>query len=411
MVDTVDNLYDLNTKKKISGQVNQKEVYLGDIIIFDNPILNIFDEDRYKVIKVTTEDMDKKGKNIYYVVDAGLPVFQVNEFLDTKNDSENTRKKYSGAMCRFLNYLNDRNLHYWDASNNEVEDYIKFRVYGGNDNLTLMKSPISFKTIMDDITVIKGFYTWLRKRHNRIKMSFLSKERVNTASYLYAEIGSTDYEEIVTKHLNSLSESKEYIKWYTDEQIDALVSNLKSKRDKAIFMCTIDTGMRIDEVLSVLRKDYKVETGNITPSRTKSKEIRTLQLTKGTCELIDDYLLGEREEAEFNSKVKSPYLFINLKKGPMQGKPVGYHNFRKILLSAAQKAGLPPDQIRTHSGRSTKAMEYLHVQSNNPELNLTDSQIASNMGWQSINTIKHYKDHRNESLGLSAQQKIAKSKE
>ena len=56
-------------------------------------------------------------------------------------------------------------------------------------------------------------------------------------------------------------------------------------------------------------------------------------------------------------------------------------------------------------------MEYLKAQARHPELNLTDSQIATNMGWENINTIKHYKDHQNEELGLMAHEKILKAKE
>lgn len=404
------NVYDIKTKNKIEiNDVNgsiKKCLDMRDIVNERNTILGVLDEERFKSIKVESKDIANNKINIYYVVDYGLPVFQVNEFLDTKNDSENTRRKYSNIMSRFLNYLNGRNLHYLEVNNNVVEDYIKFRIYGGNSNITLMKSTINYKTIMDDISVIKAFYQWLRKRCMRLSMSFYTEKRNVKSSYLYAEIGAIDSEEIVSRHLNSLGESREYIKWYTEEQSKAILSNLKLVRDKAIFLCTLDGGMRIDEVLSVKRKDYNVHKQCITPSRSKSEKIRTVKLSKKTCDMIEDYLIGEREEAEYNSCRRSEYLFININKGVNQGKPVGYHNFLKILKKAARRAGLPEDQIRTHSGRSSKAMEYLKVQARHPELNLTDTQIATNMGWENINTIKHYKDHQNEELGLMAQEKI-----
>ncbi len=399
------NVYDIKSKKKVEGKT-KKYVDLRDIVSGGNEVLNILDEERYKSIKVQTKDIANNETTTYYVVENGLPVFQVNEFLDTKNDSENTRRKYSNIMCRFLNYLNDRDLHYVDVSNNEVEDYIKFRIYGGNTNLTLLKSTINYNTIMDDISVIKSFYKWLARRYNRLNISFYTEERSNKSGFLYAEIGSMDYDSIVSKHLNALGESREYIKWYTDEQVEAIISNLRTKRDKAIFSCTLDGGMRIDEVLSILRKDYNIEKQCVTPSRSKSEKLRTVKLSKETCNMIDEYLIGERADAEYNSKISSPYLFININKGVAQGKPVGYHSILKILKRAAKRAGLPESQIRTHSGRSSKVMEYLKVQARYPELNLTDSQIATNMGWENINTIKHYKDHQNEELGLMAQEKI-----
>lgn len=409
------NVYDIKTKKKLkridaSGRIG-KYLDLRDIVNERSTLLGVLGEDRFKSIKAETLDIANNKAYTYYVVDDGLPVFQVNEFLDTKRDSENTVRKYSNIMSRFLNYLNQRDMDYFEADNNVVEDYIKFRIYGGDSNLTLLKSTINYKTIMDDITVIKAFYLWLSRRCTRLNMSFYNEKRNIKSSFLYAEISTFDGEEIVSKHLHSLRESKEYIKWYTEEQVEAILSNLSTTRDKAIFLCTLDGGMRIDEVLSVQRKDYDVERQCIIPTRSKSAKLRTVKLSKRACDMIEDYLLGEREDAEYNSKIRSQYLFINIKKGENQGKPVGYDNFLKILKRAAKRAGLPEDQIRTHSGRSSKAMEYLKAQARHPELNLTDSQIATNMGWENINTIKHYKDHQNEELGLMAHEKILKAKE
>lgn len=409
-----EKVYDIKTKKKIErstldGRI-RNSLDIRDIVHNRHALLGVLEEERFKSIKVETKDMANNKAITHYVVDEGLPVFQVNEFLDTKNESENTRRKYSNIMCRFLNYLNGRNLSYLDATNEVVEEYIKFRIYGGDSNLTLMKSPINFKTIMDDTSVIKSFYQWLVRRYHMLDISFYTKKRRVNSSFLYAEIGSMDYEQIVTKYIDSLGESREYIKWYTDEQIEVLISNLRTARDKAIFLCTLSGGMRIDEVLSVKREDYDVERQCITPARTKSKKIRTVKLSKEACDMINNYLIGEREDAEYNSNKRCPYLFINLNKGRNQGEPVGYHNFRKILRKAAKRAGLPEMEIRTHSGRSSKVMEYLKAQARYPELNLTDSLIATNMGWENINTIKHYKDHQNEELGMMAHEKISKVK-
>lgn len=410
-----EKVYDIKTKKKIERSTLDGRIrnYLDirDIVHNRDALLGVLEEERFKSIKVETKDMANNKAITYYVVDEGLPVFQVNEFLDTKNASEHTRKKYSNIMCRFLNYLNGRNLSYLDGSNEVIEEYIKFRIYGGDSNLTLLKSPINFKTIMDDTSVIKSFYQWLVRRYHMLDISFYTKKRRVNSSFLYAEIGSMDYEEIVTKYIDSLGESREYIKWYKDDEIEALISNLRTARDKAIFLCTLSGGVRIDEVLSVKREGYDVENGTITPSRSKSKRIRTVKISKEACDMINNYLIGEREEAEYNSNKRCPYLFINLNKGENQGEPVGYHSFRNILRRASRRAGLPEEQIRTHSGRSSKVMVLLKAQARNPELNLTDAMIAGIMGWENIGTIKSYKDHQNEELGMMAHEKINKTKD
>ena len=175
------NVYDIKTKKKLkridaSGRIG-KYLDLRDIVNERSTLLGVLGEDRFKSIKAETLDIANNKAYTYYVVDDGLPVFQVNEFLDTKRDSENTVRKYSNIMSRFLNYLNQRDMDYFEADNNVVEDYIKFRIYGGDSNLTLLKSTINYKTIMDDITVIKAFYLWLSRRCTRLNMSFYNEKR------------------------------------------------------------------------------------------------------------------------------------------------------------------------------------------------------------------------------------------
>lgn len=407
MTKNTNSVIDLSSRDKREKQEEIKKIIdLSEILISESQRINLLDENRFKVIRVDATDTDGNCKLRDMVVDRGIPAFQVNEWLDTKNDKINTGKKYANIMCRFLNYLETRNMKYWDVSNNEVEDYIMYRLYGGQENVTLLRSNIKYKTIMDDITVITQFYKWLVIRIKRIKIKFFKKEQYNKCSFLFAEIGVTDYDAIVERRLSSMESSREYIKWYTEEQVDAINSNLNRQRDKAIFLCTVDGGFRIDEAFSIKLEDYDANDRTITPSRTKSKKIRTVKLSERSSNMVDNYIIGERADAEYTSGIHSDCLFININRGRNQGKTVKYSNFLKILKKAAQRAGLPGELIRTHSGRSSKAMEYLKVQARNPELNLTDAQIATNMGWENINSIKPYKDRKNEELGMMAQEKI-----
>lgn len=369
-------------------------------------------KERFMVVRVGRKSLDGEDTNKDYIVESvsRIPLFQANEWLDTKNANENTGKKYANILCRFLNYLDFRNLEYWDVTNNVVEDYILYRLTGGKDNVTLMRAKIKYKTIKDDVNVIQQFYKWLSIRILRIDIKSENKKNYKQYTYLFAEIGEADYETIIKPRLDSMDSSREYIKWYTDEEIEAICSNFTKTRDKAIFLCTVDGGLRIDEALSIKISDYDANQNIVTPSRSKTK-VRAIKLTQKTCDVLNNYILGERADAEYESGRYSEFMFLNINKGASQGKPMGYLNFYKILKKAAGRAGLPEELIRTHSGRSTKAMEYLKIQARNPELNLTDKQIATNMGWSDIRTIDAYRDRRNEELAMMAQEKIQQARE
>ena len=111
-----------------------------------------------------------------------------------------------------------------------------------------------------------------------------------------------------------------------------------------------------------------------------------------TCDIIDRYILEERSAAENESGVINQNLFINIKKGSDFGQPLAYRNYLKILKRCAKRAGLDSDKIRTHSGRSTKVMEYIEHQIKHPEDGITDAILMECFGWKNIDSIQPYKN-------------------
>lgn len=367
---------------------------------------------RYNVVKARKANRFGKTEIKYYILEKGCPVFQINEWLDLKNDKETTGKKYAYILNRFLNYLDSRGKKYYDVTVNDVTDYVLYRMYGGEDNVTLIKSKIRYKTISDDVTVIKMLYKWLATRIGRVILETTTKEvnHFSSKSYLFAEVGLSEYEQLIEKHLDSMPDTKQYKKWYTEEEIDAIASNFKTLRDKVIFLCTVEAGLRIDEALSIHLRDYDGIECTVEPSRSKTNT-RKLALTKKTCQLIDKYIMSERADAEQESGKLCDYLFITLRPGDTQGEQLKYRNYYKALKRAARKAGLDEDMIRTHSGRSTKVMSLLVTQAEHPEKNLTDNQIRLTMGWNSLDSLAPYRDNKNMAIAKSAQQKILSRKD
>jgi len=158
---------------------------------------------------------------------------------------------------------------------------------------------------------------------------------------------------------------------------------------------------------------------NIQPMRSKGRQdaqadrhnhLRVVALPSVLCRLIDRYIQTERMTAENESGVISASLFINLQRGSAQGKPLSYGNYYKILKRCAARAGMAPEKIRTHSGRSTKVMEYLENQVLHPEDGITDAIIMESFGWRSSESIGHYRNHNNQVIAKAIAEKLHKRK-
>jgi hypothetical protein len=101
-------------------------------------------------------------------------------------------------------------------------------------------------------------------------------------------------------------------------------------------------------------------------------------------------------------------LFLNLQKDNMQGKPMTYHNYYAILKRCAKRAGFEPEMIRSHSGRSTKVMEFLEHQAKHPEDEIEDSTIMQCFGWRSADSISSYRDYNNQVIAYETMKKLHK---
>lgn len=238
---------------------------------------------------------------------------------------------------------------------------------------------------------------------------------------MYGQIYEFNYmEKIVSGHAKNLKPGREYIKWYEDDQIGAILSNFNTIRDEVVFLLTLE-GMRIDEVLSIKLDGVDEEEKTVQPSRSKGKqdseeyesnknEIRIVSIPEKSFERLITYLYGERQDAEAESGIYDDYLFINLNRGKNQGKPLSYYNYLKVLKRTAQRAGLDSRKIRTHSGRSTKVNQLQEHQVLYPEDNITDSMIKEILGWKSIQTIDAYKNKGNKVILKSASEKVYRRK-
>jgi integrase len=354
------------------------------------------------------------------IIEDLLPVLEINHFIEAKSiKAVSTGKEYAKKLVVYLNWLDSYDTTYDVANNSHVKRFVDTLVYGDLTNLKIisLESSLSYSTLNSYVTVVTEFYKWLDNNYES-NMRFFKKKNTQRArkSYLYGRIYDYDYKYIIDRYLPRLKLSKDYIKWYTEDEKTLICSGFNTLRDECIFRLTLE-GFRIDEVLSMTLDNYDALEGLIRPSRSKGKQtvmegnkshLRMVSLPKKTLDLMDQYLFLERMVAENASMNVNNHIFINLNSGKYQGEALKYRNYLKILKRSCEKVGIDSKKIRTHSGRSTKVMELLEYQATHPESNLTDVHVLETMGWRSPESIEHYRNHNNEIIARSVIQKLHK---
>lgn len=348
----------------------------------------------------------------YFILQDQLPVYEINKWLEYKSRrSKNTSRQYAYNLCRFLNYLGGLEKNYHSATKKDVTNFLDNSLFQGESGLIKIEADLTYSSAAAYLTTIREFYKYLEDELNPdVNMREHTQEnkrqtRSAQYHYLYGQIWDIETEQVLKVKLSRMKNSNRHIKWYTGEQIQAILSNLKTWRDKSIFLLTLE-GFRIDEVLSLQFENYDDIEGIITTNRSKSKTPRSIPLKDETRKALDTYLFGERSETESRSEEITNHLFINLKEGPAHGKVVSYRNIINVIKGAAKRGGLNPKEIRTHSGRSTRTMEYLRDRAKHPEKGITDEQINMYMGWNSPKSIEPYVNAQDEEVMIETIRRV-----
>lgn len=320
-----------------------------------------------------------------------------------------TVRQYAYKLRAFLEYLAEKGKTYLEANTRDLSQFLTCLRFHNSDGVyTINESVVSYSTITSYMAAISSFYRTLVAFRDDIEMQMVDANKsVNSNSFLYHIAWTKEYKKIlVEKFMDRYQPKREYEKWYTDEEENAILSCLGTHRDKAVFLFTL-CGMRIDEVLSTNLYDYNITERSVVAYRSKGKRTgntqRAVALSNAAISELEAYLTYERatleEEFLLQGKVLSTQLFIGLKHNQGYGKPLQYRNYLQILKRAAEKAGMDPQKIRTHSGRSTSAMRDVLFHAEHPDL-LSLDDIRIKYGWKSIDSIQPYLDTSNPKISL-----------
>ncbi|MGB4590466.1 MAG: tyrosine-type recombinase/integrase [Clostridiaceae bacterium] len=365
---------------------------------------------RYSVEKGINISQDEEERIQFYILDNDLPDVVINRWLEIKGSHAIlTMKKYAFILCSFLNYIDNLNINYKDVKKKHILFFIDHLIFNKHDEMISYNSSRSYNTIANYISIIKEFYRYLEDLMCDDTPLASKKNAYHKQGYLYGQVWDIKIEQLLYNRIPRIRACQSYIKWYKPEEIDAIISQFTTLRDKAIFLLTLE-GMRIGEVINVKSADYSMKNSLITLTQTKGGKHRIVPLREYTINFIENYIFSERSISEEASGKYSEYLFINLIKGKSQGNQIGYRSILGVIKRAGKKAGLPYEEMRTHSGRSTRTMELIKHQYAHPEDNITDEQIRMLMGWSSPGSIKPYINTRDKSMLVDITKRIEKTR-
>lgn len=328
-----------------------------------------------------------------------MELMYVNRYLhQVAVKSDSTAKQYAYRLKNFLNFLLLYNKSVMECTDKDIVKFMHSKQYDLDASVVNIQQRISPSALAAHYFPIRGLFIYLYNCRLPIKVNIeLIKTRSGKNSYLSGIAQTMPVPDIVmdSSYKNGAAD-RDYIKWYTEEQKEALLSAFRTIRNKCIMSIGLD-GARIDEILSSRIEDYDVETGTLTPLRSKGKadgsELRTIHLSERSIKLLNDYLLNEREKAEAElyeeGKMLSRYLFIVLRRGKNFGSPLSYRSYMYCLKTAARRAGFDEKKIRSHSGRSTRVNEIFSDWAEHPA-RWTEEEIREMFGWKTIESAEQY---------------------
>ncbi|MGG1166268.1 tyrosine-type recombinase/integrase [Bacillus mycoides] len=336
----------------------------------------------------------------YLIVEDGIPIPEVCVWLDFISiNSYLTGERYAYALLRYLRYLKSMNIHYKNVTRKGViEEYVK-HLLGLNEKILNVDTNMTYTAVKMNVSVLKSFYYWLEDNmklmYNPITYKSGNIESIErkTTKFLYGQIWEFNVEQTILSRL-TYKQKRNHLKWYSEEEKEKIFNILPTLRDKLIFQISVETGMRIGEILGLRLEDFDshnnwlsiIKRDNVhNHARAKTKE-REVPIYETLSEQIQIYKENERRKSDI---YYSEYLFLN-HKGKYKGQPLKARNFLQVLKNAAEKAGMKRSEIRTHSGRSTRAQELVEIMREHPELGVTEGLILEELGWSSVRSLKVY---------------------
>ncbi|WP_062354678.1 tyrosine-type recombinase/integrase [Bacillus kwashiorkori] len=327
---------------------------------------------------------DKDGKVINYILvgDDFQEVKVVSDFiayLRVKNYSPNTLKNYIYDLRYYFEYLEVIQKSHKEIRPKDLVDFISYLkekpARGKPSNVITIQDiakghkktgTLSASTINRILACISSFYDWVMLNDDGYEG--------NPLPYVldYKTGPITDSFKGFLSFVNKGNQAKSrFLKVKAPKQLPRPVStdktklilqSLKTYRDKAILLLSLQGGLRIGEILGITFEDINFRKREITVrfrednpngSRVKSSKDRVVQLyEQEALNCLNDYILYERPDSD------SEYIFLS-GKGKTKGLPLSYQGINTIFNYHCKKLGLKVEgkgtELTLHAFRHTHA--------------------------------------------------------
>lgn len=284
----------------------------------------------------------------------------IEEYLMNRELAASSKVIYRCIIHSFFKFIINCGK---DARRPASPDAIAFKVH-------LEQSGKSSFTVNLYITTLKTFFTWLHidGRYDKIPTAGLKR--------LKKHIGFTKLP-LTVDQMNGLLDS-------------ITTDNLKGKRDYTMIMLALTTGLRTNEIATILLEDITDCSVKIKGKGHTTKD-QVITLPISVKELIDDYVSFRLDEEDVTNQ--SPLFVSHAGRKPvlLTGNEIG-----KIIKERLVKAGLIDKNITAHSLRHTTAVNLInegvdlpYIQRFMRHANISTTQIYTKRGeYEMLNKIK-----------------------
>ncbi|RTR31130.1 transposase [Robertmurraya yapensis] len=296
----------------------------------------------------------------YILIDSnGKPVIPVVKYLKflKNNKAVNTLKTYCYHLKLYFEFLEQKKVDYLEVDINLLADFIGWLQNPRSTNILFhqksKKKKRTAKTINLIMTPVLGFYDYLyrlEKTENRISDKVEKEIPVKNKGFkpfLY-HLTQGDNEK---KNLLKLKEHKKRIKILKNNDLNKIIDSCKNLRDLFLINLLYDTGLRIDEALSLWIEDFNISDKSIKvrKSKTRAGEGRTVYASSETMNLFQDYLFEIHDGNGFDTN----FVFVTLQ-GKNRGEPLTYGSAKAMVDRLVEETGI---KFTPHTLRHTFATE------------------------------------------------------
>jgi len=279
-------------------------------------------------------------------VDITNSIINYRRYLKRRNLSPFTVRNYLNSLKQFMAWLK---IPLEQVTHQEVSSYIE----------VLHERRKHPKTINCQLNSIRSFYAFLH------------------------------YEEVLAirnpvRKGCSLRLPKPLPRYLTDEEVEKLFAQIKSRRDRAMFMLMLRCGLRVAEVAALTIDSIEQQRRKLFIQNGKGGKDRVVYLSSDAFKALREYL--KVRPASTNRLV-----FLS-EKGGYRGKPISVRGIQKRIEYYRRKAGIAAS---CHHLRHTMATQMLNVDADLATIQdlLGHSRITTTQRYCKVSNVKVERDY------------------